>query len=352
MNARYRIPLMVLGVVVAAGIGLYWYLSGGRIQDTDDAYVQMARVAISANVAGKVSEIDVRENQPVHRGDVLFRLDPAPLRIAVEAASAHLAAARLQLTTLKADYQRRRAELAQAQAGRGFAQRELARQQRLAGPGISTQAQVDQAAHELDEANARAGVADQQLAAAAAALDGNPAIAPDHHPLVQQAQAELDRAQLNLSYTSVAAPADGVVARIDALQVGTNIAAGTPLFALVDANDLWVEANFKEDQLTHLRAGQSAQVAVDSYPGVRFGGHVEGVSPGTGSQFAVLPPENASGNWVKVVQRLPVRIRLDNADAEHPLQGGLSASVRVDTRYQRHLFGAATPVAASPAAAR
>jgi membrane fusion protein (multidrug efflux system) len=347
MNANLRMPLMASGVLVAAAIGLYWYLSGGRYQTTDDAYVQMAQVPISANIAGRISEIAAHENQAVHRGDLLFRLEDAPYRIAANAARAQLAAARLQLTTLKADYQRRRAELVAAAAARDYTQRELVRQQRLAGPGISTQAQVDLATHLLDDATAQVSIAQQQLAAASAALDGNPALAPEKHPLVQQAQAQLDRAQLDLSYCTVTAPADGVVAHIDSLQVGGNITAATPLFALVNAGDLWIEANFKEDQLTHLRSGQAADVNVDSYPGLHFSGHVASVSPGTGSQFSVLPPENASGNWVKVVQRLPVRIRLDHVDAVYPLQGGLSAAVTVDTQYRRHLFGRDTPAASA-----
>jgi membrane fusion protein (multidrug efflux system) len=157
---------------------------------------------------------------------------------------------------------------------------------------------------------------------------------------VQQAQARLDRARLDLSYTTIRSPGDGVVTRVDQLQVGSYIAASAPVFALVSTGDIWIEANFKEDQLTHMRVGQAATVKVDSYPGKTFAGTVLSLSPGTGSQFSVLPPENATGNWVKVVQRLPVRVRLDGIDPAYPLHAGLSADVGVDTQHRRHLFGA------------
>jgi len=184
----------------------------------------------------------------------------------------------------------------------------------------------------------------QQIGAVVANLGGNPNIAPDKHPAVQQAQARLDRARLDLSYATVAAPSDGIVTRVDQLQVGSYIAASAPVFALVSNGDIWVEANFKEDQLTHMRVGQAATVKVDSYPGKSFEAEVVSLSPGTGSQFSVLPPENATGNWVKVVQRLPVRVRLRQVDPAYPLHAGLSADVSVDTQYQRHLFAAADPV--------
>jgi membrane fusion protein (multidrug efflux system) len=186
----------------------------------------------------------------------------------------------------------------------------------------------------------------QQISAIVANLAGNPNIEPEHHPEVQQAQALLDRTKLNLSYTVVTAPADGVVTRVEELQAGNYINASMPVFALVAAHEVWIDANFKEDQLAHMRPGQTATVQIDSYPGKTFEGKVASVSPGTGSQFSVLPPENATGNWVKVVQRLPVRIELDRLDPAFPLRGGLSADVRVNTGYQRHLFGAAE---ASPA---
>jgi membrane fusion protein (multidrug efflux system) len=301
--------------------------------------VKTARVSISANVAGRVVELAVRDNQAVHTGDLLYRLDDAPFRIAVEDAAAQLASARLRIGMLKANYRQRQAELASASETLTFQQSELGRQQRLIGAGIASQAQVDKAQNARNEAREKVAGATQEIGAVAAQLGGNPAIETDQHPAVKQARAALDRAKLDLSYTVVRAPSDGVVARVEALQVGSYVNASVPVFALVSTHDVWLEANFKEDQLAHMRVGQEASVEVDSYPGKVFTGKVASVSPGTGSQFSVLPPENATGNWVKVVQRLPVRVELAALDPAFPLHSGLSANVDVDTRYKRHLFG-------------
>jgi len=345
---RLRLPLMLLGPVVVLGIAAYFYLTGGRFEATDDAYVQTARVAISADVAGRVKEVVVRDNQLVHKGDVLFRLDDASFRIAVEEATAQLATARLKVETLKANYRQRQAELASGQDTLKFRQTEYDRQLRLAAAGIAPQSQVDQASHALSEARTQLGGVQQQLSAALASLAGNPNIALERHPEVQQAQALLDRAKLNLSYGIVKSPADGVVTRVPELQVGSYINASAPVFALVSTHDVWIEANFKEDQLAHMRPGQTATIKIDSYRDKTFEAKVVSVSPGTGSQFSVLPAENATGNWVKVVQRLPVRIELEHIDPAFPLHRGLSADVSVDTGYRRHLFGAdeSSPVSA------
>jgi membrane fusion protein, multidrug efflux system len=348
---KLRLPLMIGGPVLAAVAAALIYLNGGRYEHTDDAYVQTASVAISSNVAGRVQELDVHDNQLVRKGDVLFKLDDAPFRIAVEEAGAQLATARLEVESLKASYRQREAELASARETLVFQQRETDRQQRLLTSGISSQLQVDRAVHALEGARTQLAAAQQQVSAVVANLGGDPNIELDRHPTVQHAQALLDRAKLNLSYTVIAAPSDGIVARVEQLQVGNYISASVPVFALVSTRDIWIEANFKEDQLAHMRAGQPASIRVDSYPGKTFDGTVASVSPGTGSQFSVLPAENATGNWVKVVQRLPVRIELKQLDSDFPLEGGLSADVSVDTHHRRHLLGADDPRATAELAA-
>jgi len=342
-RGRLRLPLMIGGPLLALVVVAYFYWTGGRYESTDDAYVQVASVAVSSNVAGRVREVEVHDNQTVHQGDVLFRLDDRPFRIAVEEAEAQLASARLQVDSLKASYRQHQAQLAAARETLEFQKRETDRQQRLLTAGIASQLQVDRAVHALEGARAELAAAEQASNAVVANLGGNPNVEVERHPSVQHAQAALDRANLNLSYTVIAAPADGIVTRVEQLQAGTYITASTPVFALVVANDTWVEANFKENQLAHMRVGQQVEVHVDSYPGKKFAGTVASVSPGTGSQFSLLPAENATGNWVKVVQRLPVRIEFKNADPDYPLHGGLSATVSVDTQYQRHLLGSDAP---------
>ena len=348
---KLRWPLMLLAVIVVIGAGGYLYFTGGRYQSTDDAYAQAATVAISANVAGRVSEIEVRDNELVHRGATLFRLDDAPFRIAVSDAAAHLADTRLQIESLKSTYRQRLVELRAARDTLTYAQQQCDRQTRLLKSGIASRAQFDQAAHALDAARQQVANEQQQIGVAVANLGGDPNIAPERHPLVAQAQAALDRAQLNLSYTVISAPTDGVVAKVEQLQVGDTIAASAPVFALVSTGDVWIEANFKEVQLARMRPGQVATVEIDRYPGRRFAAEVTSVSPSTGSQFSLLPPENATGNWVKVVQRVPVRLKLAYLDPGFPLQAGLSANVTVDTHSaDRKLVAAAGSASASSVA--
>jgi membrane fusion protein, multidrug efflux system len=339
---RLRWPLMSFAAIAVLGGGTYFYIKGSRYQSTDDAYAQAATVSISANVAGRVSEIEVRDNELVQRGATLFKLDDAPFRIAVSDAAAHLADMRLQIESLKSTYRQRLVELRAARDTQRYAQQQYDRQTRLLASGIASQAQFDQAAHALDAARQQVANVQQQIGVARANLGGDPNIAPELHPLVAQAQAALDRAQLNLSYTVISAPTDGVVAKVEQLQVGDTIAASAPVFALVSTRDVWIEANFKEVQLASMRPGQAATVEIDRYPGRRFSAEVTSVSPSTGSQFSLLPPENATGNWVKVVQRVPVRLQLTRVDAGFLLQAGLSANVTVDTHSRDPKLAVAT----------
>lgn len=336
---RWRLPLMILGPLVVIGGATLFYLLGGRYESTDDAYLRAPQASISANISGRVVAIDVHDNQRVARGDVLFRLDDAPYRIAVAEADAQLARAKLEVEELRATYRQRQADVAAAKDTLGYRRTELERQQRLLAKGIASQAAFDAATHALQNAEQQFASAQQQIAAALASLGGRPDIPVAEHPHVMAAQAQLDRARLNLSYATIVAPKDGIVTRVEDLQVGDFISASRPVFALVATDAMWIEANFKEVQLAHMRPGQTAEVTVDALPGRTLTAKIVSLSPGTGNEFSVLPAENATGNWVKVVQRVPVRLELEKIDPALSLQSGLSAVVEVDTQHRRHLFG-------------
>ncbi len=348
---RLRLPLMVGVPLAAALVGTALYVTGGRYISTDDSYVQAARVAISSDVAGRVVEIDVHDNQLVTAGQVLFKLDDRPYRIAVEDSEAQLASARLKIDAEKATYRQRQADLQAARDTLAYATGEFQRQQRLLAPGISSRAQYDQAAHALQEARQQVAATQQQIAGVLAELGGESDIPLERHPWVQQAQAALDRARLNLSYTVIVAPEDGTVTKVEQLQVGDYVNTAQPLFALVSTARVWVEANFKETDLTHMRPGQAATVEVDAFPDRDFPARVASLSPGTGSSFSLLPPENATGNWVKVIQRLPVRLQLDPLPADVTLRAGMSVDAEVDTHYRRELLKLVHSAFAAPEAA-
>jgi membrane fusion protein (multidrug efflux system) len=332
---RLRIPLMLGGSLVIVLIAGYLYFASGRTESTNDAYVSAARVAISTNVPGRVVELRVRDNQRVKRGETLFRLDDRPFQLAVNAARAKLGNTLLQVESLKATYRQKQSELKSAEDTLAYETREMDRQKRLLASGISSQSQVDRASHARDAAAQQVAATQQEIAGVVANLGGDPSIDPTKHPAVEQAQAEVDRALLDLSYTTIKAPDDGIVAQVERLQVGDYVNAATPVFALVSTHNVWIEANFKEVQLAKMRAGQPATVRIDAYGDHTFKAHVASLSPGTGAQFSVLPAQNATGNWVKVVQRLAVRVEIDDGDRQHPLFSGLSATVKVDTHDQK-----------------
>ena len=334
-NVRRYLVMAAVPVLLAL-IGGYLWLSGGRYVSTDNAYVQQDRVTITAQISGAISEVDVSTNQSVKKGDVLFRIDQEPYQIALAQADAALASARLQIGEDRATYHQALAALKAAQDNSDFRAKGLQRQKDLLAKGVSTQVDFDQAQNDAHAAEQSLLQAEQNVAAALSALGGNPDIDTDKHPLVLAALAKRDQAALDLKNTTVLAPADGIVSQADRLQVGqyvTNpVSNPTALLSLVETGTTWVEANFKETELTNLHPGQPATVSIDAYPGHTFNGEVASVGAGTGSEFSLLPAQNATGNWVKVVQRVPVRIRFDNPDASVPLRVGLSAYVSVDIK--------------------
>ena len=319
---RRILMLIVPALLVIAGIYL-WIASGGS-ESTDNAQVKTDIVSVTAQVTGPVVEVHVRNGDHVKKGDVLFRIDPAPFKVALEQAQAQLAAAKLQTVQLKTQAAGTSADITGAQANLAIKQNALDRQQALLKKGFTTKADYDDALNEVK--TAETDLAD----ARARAANAQSAIAPGQQPSIAQAQAAVDKAQLDLERTTVRAPMAGEVANADRLQIGTQVVSGVGAVSIVHSDSAWVEANFKEKQLTDMRPGQAATIDIDAYPDVDFKGHVESIGAGTGSEFSLLPAQNANGNWVKVTQRVPVRIVFDGTPSK-PMIAGLSAVVTVDT---------------------
>lgn len=335
---RLRTILMLAGpALVLVGAG-WFYLTGGRYESTENASLQTGMVAISPSVAGTVISVEVRENQRVRKGDVLFRLKADSFETAVAEAEAELANARTDIGSKQADYREALAEISAARARYDLAVTEAARQKSLLAEGISSRAQYDAAATGTLTARQAIAAAQARAESLRASLGGALEGVSDSQPDIRKAASRLAQTRISLADTVVRAPQDGVVTRVNQLQVGNYVTPGRPVFMLTGLR-YWVQANFKEDQLRYMRVGQPATIEVDAFPDHVLKGHVESFSPGTGSSFSVLPAENATGNWVKVVQRLPIQVAIDEVPADLPLSAGLSAGVEVDTGHQRHLFG-------------
>ncbi len=350
-NSSLRLPLLLAApVVLLLGSGYMW-LTSGRYESTDNAEMQTGLVGIAADVSGKVVEVDVTENQLVKKGDVLFRIDPATARAGADAAEAELASATAGGGAARADYQQSLSEASAAQARLAFATGEAARQKQLVDQGISSKSQYDQAATAVQTARDTLAAAQARAQSKKAELAGSLSGPVDNLPAVRRAAAALESARIALANTVVRAPRDGVVTKVNQLQLGSYVSASRPVFMLAGTK-FWVEANFKENQLEHMRVGQPATITIDAYSGTKLTGHVASFSPGTGNSFSLLPAENATGNWVKVVQRLPVEIAVDAVPAGLPLHAGLSAEVEVDTGPRHHLFGGGddSPPASAPPA--
>lgn len=335
-NRRLRAILLVVAPCFAVTAGLLGWLMGGRYVSTENAYVKADIVQVSAEVAGRVVDVLVRDHETVQAGEVLVRLDPEPFSMALAQADAELDASRAEVATLVATWQEAKSELHEAESKVSFWETQLSRQQQLASRGIVSSTKLEEVEINAIAARDRVAVMRQKVRRVAAQLGGQPERPVDEHPLVREKKAAYDRAALDLARTTIAAPVGGRAVSVK-LQVGEHIRPTTPLFALVSDSRPWVEANFKETELTHVRAGHSATVVLDIYPDTEWEAEVESISLATGAEFALLPPQNASGNWVKVVQRLPVRLRLLPHAGEPPLRAGMTATVRVDTERERRL---------------
>lgn len=322
--------MAALPVLLVLAGGWVW-LGSGRYESTENAAVQQARIAIASDISGRVTEVFVADSQTVAAGAPLFRVDPQPYELALADADASLAEARLSVDQLRANYRVAEAQEKVALDAVDYLDAELKRQETITARGAGTTAALDAARHDANAARENLAAARQAVEAALAALGGDPAIATDDHPKVRAAQAARDKAAYDLALTTVTAPAAGVVYKADSFRPGQFVAAGSPLFTLVETDDTWIEANFKETQIGHMAVGQQATVAFDTYPGRDYAARIEAVGAGTGAEFSILPAQNATGNWVKVTQRVPVRLRLEPDSAPDGLRAGLSASVTVDT---------------------
>jgi membrane fusion protein, multidrug efflux system len=332
-----RFVLIVVLPLLVVAVGGAVYLSTGRYVSTENAYVKADMASISADVSGKVVQVDVRQHQQVQPGQLLFRLDDAPYRFALLTAEGRLADVRRQVESLRASYQAAQADLKAADDNVAYLKREYERRRKLTHGGISTQEQLDAAEHAYRSALLAGNTKREDIKKLLAQLGGSPDLPVESYPSYREAQAQRDQATWNLERTVVKAPIAGIVGQ-DPPVVGDYVKAGTPVFALVGTQP-WIEANLKETELTHVAVGQSATFTVDAFPGYTWHAKVASISPATGAEFSLLPPQNATGNWVKVVQRLPVRLSFEDTPGLPELNSGLSVTVEIDTGHQRVLSG-------------
>lgn len=336
-----RVLLLILVPLLAIIAGLWMWLHGGRFIETDNAFVKAPKLLVSPDVAGAVKKVLVTENQVVEAGQALLKLDDAHLRLMARRANAGIAEVRSDLNALRAQYREKQAEIALARTNFEFAQRVLQRQKDLMSDNFATASNLDDAQHEVNRAGRQIETLRQNLASIAERLGGGVKTPPESHPRYQAAVAELALAQLQMRRSTVLASLPGIVSRLP--EPGQYFEVGETAMALVGNSDMWIEANFTETELTHMRNGQTVTITIDTYPDIVWEGFVQSVSPATGAEFAIIPPQNATGNWVKIPQRVPVRIRLIAQDDQPRLLSGMSAVVEVDTHHRRTLFGWGLP---------
>jgi membrane fusion protein, multidrug efflux system len=333
LRSKLRPLLLLLGPLLLVAVAAYFYLSGGRYVSTDDAYVRYNKVQISSDVAGRITEVAVSENQQVKRGQLLFQLDDEPYRIALARAEAVLAASRNEIEAMRAAYRQKDANVRASVASADYLQREYERQKRLAAQNVTSESKVDEAQRSALVARQQVAAMEHDLQQALANLGGVADLPVEQHPRVLQALAARDQAALDLRHTRIFAPSDGIIANIDP-RPGQYVTVGQSMCSLVEGGSLYIEANLKETELTHIHPGDAATVEVDTYPGRVWHAQVTSIGAGTGSEFSLLPPQNATGNWVKIVQRLPVRLHIRDDEDADALRAGMSVTVDIDTKHQ------------------
>jgi membrane fusion protein (multidrug efflux system) len=340
LRERRRTLLLVVVPLIAVIGGVAFYLSGGRYATTDDAYVGAQKVLITPDISGKIDKVVVKEGQHVNVNDVLFEIDPVPFRFALQQAKATLEQAKTTYDNLKSNFQSYTQMLDLAHQGVDLKQRDVDRKTTLVKSSAGSQLDLDTSTTNLVLARAQLELLQQQTANSKNQLLGDPDLPLDQFPPYAQAKAALDQAQRNLDHTVLRAPMSGTATQVDQIQLGRFVAAGTPMFSVIDDAAPWVDANLKESDLTYVANDQPVTLSVDAFPDHTFKGTVGSLSPGTGAQFAILPPQNSTGNFVKVVQRVPVRIYFDTHDAAvKKLKAGMSTYVWIDTGHQRTLAG-------------
>ncbi len=333
-----RMVFLFVIPLLAICVGLYLYAAGGRYVSTDNAYVKANVIIITPEVSGRVTSVLVADNQAVEAGDVLLQLDPSLLDIELNRARAQMAVIRTELESLRADYGETVVQIQQAEDKVRYLERRYKRQRKLLKQGLSSEEKHDEAKHTLQIARREVQIIQQRVQRVLAQLAGDEVLSVEQHPRYQAAQATYDQAAIDLKATTIHAPASGIVSNMK-LQVGEYAQAGKPVFSLIENYPIWIEANLKETQLTHILPGQQATIVADAYPDRVWESVISSIAPTTGAEFSILPPQNASGNWVKVVQRIPINLVItDQADGPQ-LRAGMTVSVRIDTHRKRELPG-------------
>jgi membrane fusion protein, multidrug efflux system len=338
MRRYRRFLLLVVLPLVAVIAGLIFYLHGGRYVTTDDAYVGAQKVLITPDISGKIDKVVVREGQHVNQGDELFEIDPVPFRLALQQAKAAVDQSKTTYNNLIANIKiyDQMADLMQQTID--LKKKDVDRKSALAKNNYGSQLDLDNASAAEVTARAEWAFVQQQLSSAKTQLLGNPNLPLEEFPPYYQAQAALGQAERNLDHSVMRAPMEGIATQVDQIQLGRFVVAGTPVFSVIDVAKPWIDANLKESDFTHVAVGQTVDIDVDAFPDHVFKGTISSLSPGTGAQFAILPPQNATGNFVKVVQRVPVRIYFESNDSYvRKLKAGMSAYTSIDTGHRRSL---------------